>query len=128
MHQKIYVEDVKTRIHPPPVQEKKMFAIVETGGNQYRVAPGNKINVEKLEGEEGAKVVLDRVLFVQNEDGTSLIGKPLLDGAKVEAEIIKTYKDEKVIDFVKRRRKNSRRKNGHRQIKTELKILNIKLK
>ena len=105
-----------------------MFAIVETGGNQYRVAPGNKINVEKLEGEDGAKIVLDRVLFVQNEDGTSLIGKPLLDGAKVEAEIVKTYKDEKVIDFVKRRRKNSRRKNGHRQIKTELKILNIKLK
>lgn len=105
-----------------------MFAIVETGGNQYRVAPGNKINVEKLEGEDGAKIVLDRVLFIQNEDGTSLIGKPLLDGVKVEAEIVKTYKDEKVIDFVKRRRKNSRRKNGHRQIKTELKILNIKLK
>ena len=105
-----------------------MFAIVETGGNQYRVAPGNKISVEKLEGEEGAKILLDRVLFVQNEDKTSLIGKPLLDGVKVEAEIVKTYKDEKVIDFIKRRRKNSRRKNGHRQTKTELKILDIKLK
>ena len=105
-----------------------MFAIVETGGNQYRVAPGNKINVEKLEGEDGAKIVLDRVLFIQNEDGTSLIGKPLLDNVKVEAQIVKTFKDEKVVDFVKRRRKNSRRKNGHRQIKTELKILNIKLK
>lgn len=105
-----------------------MFAIVETGGNQYRVAPGNKISVEKLEGDEGAKISLDRVLFVQNEDGTSLVGTPLLNGAKVEAEIVKTYKDEKVIDFVKRRRKNSRRKNGHRQTKTELKILSIKLK
>ncbi|MDD2840215.1 MAG: 50S ribosomal protein L21 [Rickettsiales bacterium] len=105
-----------------------MFAIIETGGNQYRVAPGNTIDVEKLEGEEGKKVLLDRVLFVQNEDGTSLIGKPLLDGVKVEAELVETYKDDKVIDFIKRRRKNSRRKNGHRQTKTELKILSIKLK
>lgn len=104
-----------------------MFAIVETGGNQYRVAPGNKINVEKIEGDEGSKVILDNVLLVQKEDGSSLIGKPLLDNVKVEAEITQTYKDEKVIDFVKRRRKNSRRKNGHRQTKTELKILGIKI-
>lgn len=104
-----------------------MFAIIETGGNQYRVAPGNKINVEKLEGETGSKIILDNVLFLQNEDGTSVIGKPLLDNVKVEAEIVKTYKDEKVIDFVKRRRKNSRRKNGHRQTKTELKIIDIKI-
>lgn len=104
-----------------------MFAIVETGGNQYRVAPGNKINVEKIEGDEGSKITLDNVLFVQKEDGNALIGKPLLDNVKVEAEIVKTYKDEKVIDFVKRRRKNSRRKNGHRQPRTELKILDIKI-
>ena len=89
-----------------------MFAIVETGGNQFRVAPGNKINVEKIEGNEGSKITLDNVLFVQKEDGSALIGKPLLENVKVEAEIVKTYKDEKVIDFVKRRRKNSRRKNG----------------
>lgn len=104
-----------------------MFAIIETGGNQYRVAPGNTIDVEKIEGEEGSKVVLDNVLFVQQEDDSSLIGKPLLKNVKVEAEIVNTYKDEKVIDFVKRRRKNSRRKNGHRQTKTKLKILNIKI-
>ncbi len=104
-----------------------MFAIVETGGNQYRVAPGNKINVEKIEGDDGSKITLENVLLVQNDDGTTLIGKPLLDNVKVEAEIVKTFKDEKVIDFVKRRRKNSRRKNGHRQLKTELKILDIKI-
>ena len=104
-----------------------MFAIIETGGNQYRVKPGNKINVEKLEGENGSKIIFENVLFLQKEDGSSLIGKPLLNNVKIEAEIIKTYKDEKVIDFVKRRRKNSRRKNGHRQPKTELKILNIKV-
>jgi large subunit ribosomal protein L21 len=103
-----------------------MFAIVETGGKQYKVASGNKISVEKIKGDK--KVILDKVLFVQKEDGTSLIGKPLLEGVEVEAELVKTYQDDKVIDFVKRRRKNSRRKNGHRQMKTELKILNIKVK
>ena len=103
-----------------------MFAIIETGGNQYRVAPGNTINVEKIEGEEGSKVILENVLFVQQDDENSLIGQPLLKNVKVEAEIVNTYKDEKVIDFVKRRRKNSRRKNGHRQTKTQLKILDIK--
>lgn len=108
-------------------KKEKMFAIIETGGNQYRVAPGNTIDVEKLEGEEGAKVVLENVLFVQKEDETSLIGNPLLKNVKVEAEIVKTYKDDKVIDFVKRRRKNSRRKNGHRQTKTKLKIVDIKI-
>ncbi len=104
-----------------------MFAIIETGGNQYRVAPGNTINVEKIEGEEGSKVILENVLFVQQDDENSLIGQPLLKNVKVEAEIVNTYKDEKVIDFVKRRRKNSRRKNGHRQTKTQLKILDIKI-
>lgn len=108
-------------------KKEKMFAIIETGGNQYRVAPGNTIDVEKLEGEEGAKIVLENVLFVQKEDETSLIGNPLLKNVKVEAEIVKTYKDDKVIDFVKRRRKNSRRKNGHRQTKTKLKIVDIKI-
>lgn len=104
-----------------------MFAIIETGGNQYRVAPGNTIDVEKIEGEEGSKVILENVLFVQQDDENSLIGQPLLKNVKVEAEIVNTYKDEKVIDFVKRRRKNSRRKNGHRQTKTQLKILDIKI-
>lgn len=104
-----------------------MFAIVETGGNQYRVLPGSKIDAEKIEGIDGSKIMLDKVLFVQKEDGSSLIGAPLLNNVKIEAEIVKTYKDEKVIDFVKRRRKNSRRKNGHRQIRTELKILSIKV-
>ena len=104
-----------------------MFAIVETGGNQYRVKSGNKIKVEKIEGENGSKITLTNVLFLQKEDGSSLIGKPMLDNVKIEAEIIRNFKDEKVIDFVKRRRKNSRRKNGHRQPKTELKILDIKV-
>ncbi|MDR0423684.1 MAG: 50S ribosomal protein L21 [Rickettsiales bacterium] len=102
-----------------------MFAIVETGGKQYRVAQGTTINVEKVEGE--GKTILKNVLFVQKGDGSLLIGKPVVEGAEVEAEIVETFKDDKVIDFHKRRRKNSRRKNGHRQILTKLKIINIKI-
>ena len=103
-----------------------MFAIIETGGKQYRVAPNDKITVEKLEGEVGSKVILSKVLFFQNENKETVIGSPLINGAKVEAEIIKTAKGKKVIIFKKRRRQNSRRKNGHRQTRTELKILSIK--
>ena len=103
-----------------------MFAIIETGGNQYRVSPKNTIEVEKLDNAEiGSTVTLNNVLFLQEENGNSLIGKPLLNNVKVEAKVINHFKDDKVIDFVKRRRKNSRRKNGHRQPRTKLEILNI---
>ncbi len=102
-----------------------MFAVVETGGKQYRVALSQKIIVEKIEGEVGSKISLDKVLLIQDKDGVSKFGSPLVEGAKVEAEICKTFKDDKVIIFKKRRRKNSRRKNGHRQTKTLLKILSI---
>lgn len=102
-----------------------MFAVVETGGKQYRITPNQKIIVEKLEGKEGSKISLDKVLLLKSKDGDTKIGAPLVDGAKVEAEICKTFKDKKVLIFKKRRRKNSRRKNGHRQTKTLLKILSI---
>jgi large subunit ribosomal protein L21 len=104
-----------------------MFAIIETGGKQYRVSAGNTIRVEKIDSEDG-KVVLNNVLFFQREDGELLVGKPMLDNVEVRAEINKTFKDDKVIDFHKRRRKNSRRKNGHRQTLTELRIVDIKIK
>lgn len=103
-----------------------MFAIIETGGKQYRVAPNEKIIVEKLDGEAGAKVTLDKVLLVKPAQGEIAFGSPLVKGAQVEAEIIKTFKDDKVIIFKKRRRQNSRRKQGHRQQHTLLKILSIK--
>lgn len=102
-----------------------MFAIVKTGGKQYRVAPNEKITVEKIEGEAGTKVTLDNVLFLQNDGSQPTFGDPIVKGAKVEAEIVKTYKNTKVIIFKKRRRQNSRRKQGHRQFRTELKILSI---
>lgn len=101
-----------------------MFAIVETGGKQYRVALNDKLIVEKIDGEVGSKVSLDKVLLVNN-DGNLNLGSPFIAGAKVEAEILKFFKNDKVIVFKKRRRQNSRRKRGHRQHQTLLKILSI---
>ncbi len=103
-----------------------MFAIVKTGGKQYKVAQNDKIKVEKLEAKEGDKITLDNVLFISNEKGEITFGDPEIKGAQVEVEVISQFRDKKVIIFKKRRRQNSRRKNGHRQSKTELRVLNIK--
>lgn len=97
-----------------------MFAIVRTGGKQYRVAAGDKIVVEKLDGEAGSTVTLGDVLLAG--EGSEL--KPT-DGLTVSAEILAQAKGEKVIVFKKRRRHNYRRKNGHRQNHTILKITAI---
>ena len=97
-----------------------MFAIVRTGGKQYRVAAGDKIVVEKLAGEAGDTIALDDVLFAGDE-GKAKDTKGLL----VSAEIIAQAKAEKVIVFKKKRRHNYRRKNGHRQQHTILKILGV---
>ncbi|MDV3455961.1 50S ribosomal protein L21 [Sphingomonas sp. HF-S4] len=97
-----------------------MFAIVRTGGKQYRVAAGDKIVVEKLDGEAGSSITLGDILLAG--EGSEL--KPT-DGLTVSAEIIAQAKGEKVIVFKKRRRHNYRRKNGHRQNHTILKITAI---
>lgn len=97
-----------------------MFAVVRTGGKQYRVAAGDKIVVEKIDGEAGASVTLGDVLLAG--EGSEL--KPT-DGLTVAAEIIAQAKGEKVIVFKKRRRHNYRRRNGHRQNHTILKIVSI---
>lgn len=94
-----------------------MFAIIKTGGKQYRVNEGDLLQVEKLEGEIGASVTFDQVLAAGDK-----IGAPLVDGASVTAEIVAQGRDRKVIVFKKRRRQNSRRKNGHRQYVTTVKI------
>jgi large subunit ribosomal protein L21 len=101
-----------------------MFAIIETGGKQYRVATDQKIIVEKLAGDVGSKITFDKVLLVNNGQETSF-GDPLVSGAKVEAEILKNFKNDKIIILKKRRRQNSRRKRGHRQHQTLLKITQI---
>jgi len=110
----------------PQKRNKFMFAIVETGGKQYRVAANEKIIVEKINGEAGAKITLDKVLLVQSEKGEITFGSPTVKGAQVEAEIVKIFKGDKVLILKKRRRQNSRRKRGHRQQHTLLKILSIK--
>lgn len=97
-----------------------MFAIVRTGGKQYRVAAGDKIVVEKLDGEAGSTITLGDVLLAG--EGSDLKST---DGLTVSAEIIAQAKGEKVIVFKKRRRHNYRRKNGHRQNHTILKITAI---
>jgi large subunit ribosomal protein L21 len=97
-----------------------MFAVVRTGGKQYRVAAGDKIVVEKIDGEAGASITLGDVLLAG--EGSEL--KPT-DGLTVAAEIIAQAKADKVIVFKKRRRHNYRRKNGHRQNHTILKIVSI---
>ena len=101
-------------------KRRAMFAVVRTGGKQYRVAAGDKIVVEKLAGEAGDKVTLDDVLFAGE-------GSDVKDASKltVAAEIIAQAKGEKVIVFKKRRRHNYRRRNGHRQNHTILKIVSI---
>ncbi len=101
-----------------------MFAIVETGSKQYRVAPGDVIQVEKLPVEEGAQVELDRVLcLAQNEDVR--VGTPYLEGVKVKAQVLRHGKGRKIIVMKYKKRKNYRRKKGHRQLFTELKITEI---
>ncbi|MFT5703549.1 MAG: large subunit ribosomal protein L21 [Rickettsiales bacterium] len=103
-----------------------MFAIIQTGGKQYRVSKDDKIIVENLNSEVGDVIKLD-VIFAQNDNGDAVFGNPNIQGAVVSAEISKNFKDDKIIVFKKRRRQNSRRKNGHRQLKTLLKITDIKL-
>ncbi|MDO7841966.1 50S ribosomal protein L21 [Sphingomonas immobilis] len=97
-----------------------MFAVVRTGGKQYRVAAGDKIVVEKLDGEAGSSITLGDVLLAG--EGSELQS---VDGLTVSAEIIAQAKGEKVIVFKKRRRHNYRRRNGHRQQHTILKIVSI---
>ena len=100
-----------------------MYAVIKTGGKQYRVAQGDKLHVEKLPGNVGDTIALNEVLLV---GGDSIkIGTPLVSGAKVEAKITAQDRDKKIIVFKFRRRKNYRRKTGHRQPFTALEITNI---
>jgi large subunit ribosomal protein L21 len=101
-----------------------MYAVVMTGGKQYKVAPGDTLRVETLEGEKGATVELSEVLLVE-KDGEVTIGKPNVAGAKVTAEILRQGRGKKVLVFKHKRRKSYRKLNGHRQNFTELSIKEI---
>ncbi|MBY6241819.1 50S ribosomal protein L21 [Methylosinus sp. Sm6] len=101
-----------------------MFAVIRTGGKQYSVAAGDTITVMALDGVAGDKVVFDEVLFV-DADGTAKIGAPRVAGASVTAEIAEQARSPKTISFKKRRRQNSKRKRGHRQDLTLVRITAI---
>jgi large subunit ribosomal protein L21 len=101
-----------------------MFAVIHTGGKQYRVAEGEIFRFEKLTCDLGSTIMFDQVLMVS--DGTApKIGRPLVAGAKVEAEVIEHGRDKKIIVFKKKRRKGYQRKQGHRQDYTAVKIVKI---
>jgi large subunit ribosomal protein L21 len=101
-----------------------MFAVIRTGGKQYRVMPNDVLKVEKLAGEAGETITFTDVLAVGSTAGTTL-GAPLVAGATVTATVIAQDRLDKVIIFKKRRRQNSRRKNGHRQHVTVLRVAGI---
>ena len=94
-----------------------MYAVIRTGGKQYKVTTGDVIKIEKIAGEEGGKVVFGEVLAKDD-----VVGTPLVAGASVNATIVKQAKADKVVVFKKKRRQNYRRKNGHRQNITIVKI------
>jgi large subunit ribosomal protein L21 len=102
-----------------------MYAVIKTGGKQYRVAKDDIIEVELLDTPKGGSVTLDQVLLVGSE-GSAKIGTPTVSGASVKATVLNQKKDDKIIVFKKKRRQNYRRKNGHRQNLTVLKITDIK--
>ena len=99
-----------------------MYAIIRTGGKQYRVAVGDTVKVETLEAEAGSEVTLNDVLLVAAEDGSIKAGKPVVEGASVKATVLSHGRSDKVRIFKFRRRKRSMKSGGHRQNYTELKI------
>ena len=101
-----------------------MYAIIQTGGKQYRVAPGDVLRVERLMGERGDEVILDQVLLVTDGE-TVQVGQPLVANATVRCQILRQGKGKKIIVYKKKRRKNYRRKQGHRQLFTALQISDI---
>ena len=100
------------------------FAIIQTGGKQYKVSASEILKIERLNDEEGKTVEFKKVLFL-NDDKTTEIGNPNIEGAKVEATIIKNTKNKTILVFKKRRRKNSRKKYGHRQPVSLIRITKI---
>ena len=101
------------------------FAIIQTGGKQYKVKASDIVKIEKLENLKTKNKIEFNEILAYGDDKTLEVGSPLVSGAKVEAELIKNGKNKTVLIFKKRRRKNSRRKNGHRQLYSLIKINKI---
>ena len=102
-----------------------MYAVIKTGGKQYRVSPGDVLVVEKLLGDAGAKVKLDEVLIIGEDGKDPEVGVPIVSNASVNCEVIEQSRADKVIVFKKKRRQGYKRKKGHRQNQTVLRVLDI---
>jgi large subunit ribosomal protein L21 len=102
-----------------------MYAVIRAGGKQYRVAPDDVLDIDRVSGEPGDTLEFGDVLLLGGGDGEPQIGAPLVSGATVAAELVEHRRGEKIIVFKKRRRQNSRRKNGHRQDLTTIRITQI---
>ncbi len=103
-----------------------MFGVIETGSKQYKVALGDKIKIEKIDGEVGQEVELDKVLLICKSDDDVQIGQPYLEGKKVTVKIIEQGKDKKKIVFKYKPKKRQRTKKGHRQYYTKVEVVDIK--
>jgi large subunit ribosomal protein L21 len=102
-----------------------MYAVIVTGGKQYRVGQGDRLTVERLPGEVGAMIALDKVLLIGEAGKAPVIGQPTVPKAAVFAEILAQEQGDKIVVFKKRRRKNYRRRVGHRQEQTRLRIVGV---
>ena len=100
------------------------FAIIETGGKQYKVSASKILEIEKIDAEVGKTLKFKKVLLL-NDDNDTQVGNPNIEGASVEAKLLKNVKDRTILVFHKRRRKNSRKKNGHRQLHSKIQITKI---
>lgn len=105
-----------------------MFAVIRTGGKQYRINKDDIITVERLEGEEGNKIVFDEVLMVGEDGKETVIGQPTIVGAKVSGEVVEQSRADKVTIIKFKRRQNYHRTKGHRQYQTKVKITDIAAK
>lgn len=102
-----------------------MYAVIQTGGKQYRVSEGTILKVEKLEAEVGTQLSLDQVLMLNDENGNVKIGNPLVNGASVKVKVLEQGKNKKILVYKYKRRKNYHKKQGHRQPFTKIMVEKI---
>ncbi|HET9949098.1 MAG TPA: 50S ribosomal protein L21 [Longimicrobiales bacterium] len=108
-------------------REPSKYAVFSTGGKQFRAEPGARLRIPTLEAEPGTSVVFDRVLLAGDGQDTVQVGTPIVEGASVKAEVLRHGRADKVIVFKRKRRKNYRRKQGHRQGFTEIRVEDVAL-
>jgi large subunit ribosomal protein L21 len=102
------------------------YAVIKTGGKQYKVSPGDVLRVEKLDGEPGAELAFTEVLMTAH-DGAVQVGTPTVTGARVRAQVVRQGRAKKILVFKKKRRKNYRRRQGHRQYETTVRVTAIEM-